>query len=55
MFELLEYVTEKQLFAVETHYKGLDKAPQALDKLLKGENIGKLIIDISDGFQTPKL
>jgi len=55
LFELLEYVEEKQLFATETHYKGLEKAPEALDKLLKGENIGKLIIDISDGFQTPKL
>lgn len=55
VFELLDYVEEKSLWGIETHFKGLNKAPEVLDKLFRGENIGKLIIDISEGHQAPKL
>eukprot|EP00331_Platyophrya_macrostoma_P006612 CAMPEP_0176420354 /NCGR_PEP_ID=MMETSP0127-20121128/8561_1 /TAXON_ID=938130 /ORGANISM="Platyophrya macrostoma, Strain WH" /LENGTH=341 /DNA_ID=CAMNT_0017800943 /DNA_START=114 /DNA_END=1139 /DNA_ORIENTATION=+ len=55
VFDLLDMVEAKELWGIETHFKGLEKAPEALDKLFRGENIGKFIIDITDGFQAPKL
>jgi len=45
--ELLKWVKESDLKCRETHYCGIESAPQAFLGLFSGENVGKAVVDAS--------
>lgn len=47
--QLSQWIAEGKLKSRETIVEGLEKAPEALNYLFDGNNIGKLIVKIADG------
>jgi NADPH-dependent curcumin reductase CurA len=50
--QLAKWIAEGKIKHQETIVDGLEQAPEAINKLFDGENIGKLIVKIADSAKT---
>jgi NADPH-dependent curcumin reductase CurA len=47
--QLAYWVREKKIIPLETEYRGLAAAPQAMVGIMRGENLGKMVVTIPEG------